>query len=176
MQNTLYNHFPTSDSQTYILSRSVTALGALVIIYTLDAGLRKYLQRRGRIVLNRECLPPPQLPNQWPLGIDWIRKLWRSDSEQHLLAFLCSIADGYEPRNNLCQYLLFGPRAFHVLDPKNLESVLSTEFQDMSLRCTRFSLSWLPRRKLAELRPLSQHHIHNLQTRCQMWELEEQEG
>lgn len=81
------------------------------------------------------CLPPPQLPNQWPLGIDWIRKLWRLDSGQHLLAFLCSVAGGYEPRNNLCQYLPFGPRAFHVLDPKNLEDVLSTSFQGSSLRC-----------------------------------------
>ncbi|KAK5050945.1 hypothetical protein LTR84_003504 [Exophiala bonariae] len=30
----------------------------------------------------------------------------------------------------LSQYLLFGPRAFHILDPDNLESVLSTNFSD----------------------------------------------
>lgn len=93
-------------------------------------------RRQGDFVLGLKhgCLPPPQLPNQWPLGIDWIRKLWRSDSEQHLLAFLCAIADGYEPRNNLFQYLLVGPRAFHVLDPKNLEAVLSTNFQGIPSR------------------------------------------
>ena len=96
-------------------------------------------QTASALLLKYECLPPPQLPNQWPLGIDWIRKLWHSDSEQHLLAFLCSIADGYEPRNNLSQYLLFGPRAFHVLDPKNLEAVLSTDFQGMPLQCTMSS-------------------------------------
>ena len=39
-------------------------------------------------------------------------------------------ADGYEPRNNLSQYLLFGPRAHHVLDPVNVETVLSTKFHD----------------------------------------------
>ena len=61
------------------------------------------------------CLPPPQLPNSWPLGIDWIIKLFHYDGEQHLLSFLCSIADDYEPRNMLSQYLLFGPRAFHIL-------------------------------------------------------------
>ena len=72
------------------------------------------------------CSPPPQLPNQWPLGIDWIRKLWYSDAEQHLLAFLPSISDDYEHRNSLFQYLLVGPRAFHILDLKNLEAVLST--------------------------------------------------
>ena len=102
-------------------------------------------QTASALSLRYECLPPPQLPNQWPLGIDWIKKLWQSDSEQHLLAFLCSIADGYEPRNNLFQHLLFGPRAFHILDPKNLEAVLSIDFQDKSLQCTMsfsHSMSW----------------------------------
>ena len=79
------------------------------------------------------CLQPPQLRNQLPLGIDWVRRLWRSDSEQHLLAFLCSIADGYEPRNMLSQYLMFGPRAYHVLDPTNLETILSSKFEGNSL-------------------------------------------
>lgn len=46
-----------------------------------------------------------------------------------LLAFLCSIAKDYEPRNSLSQYLLFGPRAFHTLHPKNVEAVLSTNFK-----------------------------------------------
>jgi len=76
------------------------------------------------------CLPPPQLPNRWPLGLDWVKALWGSDSEQRLLSFLCSVADGYEPRNNLSQYLLFGPRAYHVLDPRNVETILSTNFSD----------------------------------------------
>lgn len=75
------------------------------------------------------CLPPPHLPNRLPLGIDWIRKIWRADSEQHLLAFFGSIADGYEPRNMISQYLLFGPRAYHILDPTNLEAILSTNFE-----------------------------------------------
>jgi hypothetical protein len=69
------------------------------------------------------------LPKKLPLGIDRIRELWVSNSKGHLLAFLCSLAKDYEPRNNLCQYLLFGPRAFHVLHPTNLEVVLSTNFE-----------------------------------------------
>ena len=75
------------------------------------------------------CQLPPKLPKRWPLGIDRIKELWDSNSKGHLLEFLCSIACHYEPRNNLCQYLLFGPRAFHVLHPKNLEVVLSKRFQ-----------------------------------------------
>ena len=75
------------------------------------------------------CQPLPQLTTRWPLGIDRIRELWTSNSEGHLLAFLCSIAKDYEPGNNLTQYLLFGPRAFHILHPKNVEAILSTNFQ-----------------------------------------------
>jgi hypothetical protein len=75
------------------------------------------------------CEPPPELPKRWPLGIDRIKELWDSNSEGRLLAFLCTVAKDYEPRNMLSQYLLFGPRAFHILHPKNLESVLSTNFK-----------------------------------------------
>jgi len=35
----------------------------------------------------------------------------------------------YEPRNNLSQYLLVGPRAFHILHPRNVEALLSTNFK-----------------------------------------------
>jgi len=87
-------------------------------------------QRETAYGIRHGCLPPPQLPNRWPLGLDWVKALWGSDSKQRLLSFLCSVADGYEPRNNLSQYLLFGPRAYHVLDPQNVETILSTNFSD----------------------------------------------
>jgi len=74
------------------------------------------------------CQPPPELPTRWPLGIDRIKELWSSNSEGRLLAFLCSIAKDYEPRNTLSQYLLVGPRAYHNLNPANVESILSTNF------------------------------------------------
>lgn len=154
MQSVQYIHTRASESVLYVLPLSTTIYISfgLFFAYTSYVLLRKHLENQvsessdllsdnvdrkqtdGALSIRYGCLPPPQLPNKWPLGIDWIRKLWRSDSEQHLLAFLCSIADGYEPRNNLFQYLLVGPRAFHVLDPKNLEAVLSTNFQGMRLR------------------------------------------
>jgi hypothetical protein len=74
------------------------------------------------------CQPLPELPKRWPLGIDRIKELWASNAEDRLLAFLCSIAKDYEPGNNLSQYLLVGPRVFHVLHPKILEAVLSRNF------------------------------------------------
>lgn len=79
------------------------------------------------------CQLPPELPKRLPLGIDRIKELWESNAEGRLLAFLCTVAKDYEPRNNLTQYLLFGPRAFHVLHPRNVEAVLSTNFKGKCL-------------------------------------------
>lgn len=78
---------------------------------------------------------PPELPKRWPLGIDRIRELWQSNADGHLLEFLCSIAKDYDGRNNLCQYLLFGPRAYHILHPANVESLLSANFHDYGFGC-----------------------------------------
>lgn len=57
------------------------------------------------------------------------RNLWQTNAEGRLLAYLCKVAENYEPQNNLTQYLLFGPRAFHVLHPSNVVAVLSTNFK-----------------------------------------------
>lgn len=71
----------------------------------------------------------PELTKRWPLGIDRIKQLWDSNADGRLLAFLCSVAKDYEPRNNLSQHLLIGPRAYHVLHPQNVEALLSTNFK-----------------------------------------------
>ncbi|KAG2010662.1 hypothetical protein GB937_007628, partial [Aspergillus fischeri] len=76
------------------------------------------------------CELPPELTKKWPLGLDRIKELWTSNAEGHLLAFLCSVAEKYEPGNSITQYFLFGPRAFHILQPENVEAILSTNFKD----------------------------------------------
>lgn len=75
------------------------------------------------------CELPPELTKKWPLGLDRIKELWTSNAEGRLLAFLCSIAEEYEPGNSITQYFLLGPRAFHVLLPENVEAILSTNFK-----------------------------------------------
>ncbi|OKL56426.1 hypothetical protein UA08_08098 [Talaromyces atroroseus] len=107
------------------------ALALALAIHLIRRLIQIYLeyQRDSAFGKRHGCNPPPELPKKWPLGIDRIKELWDSNTEGRLLAFLCGIAKDYDPRNNLTQYLLFGPRAFHVLHPKNLESVLSTNFQ-----------------------------------------------
>ncbi|EEP76094.1 hypothetical protein UREG_00942 [Uncinocarpus reesii 1704] len=83
------------------------------------------------------CQLPPELTKRLPFGIDRIKDLWETDSKGKLLAYLCDVAEQYEPGNNLTQYLLVGPRAFHVLHPANLEAVLSTNFSDYGFGARR---------------------------------------
>ena len=75
------------------------------------------------------CQPPPELTKRWPLGIDRIKQIWDTNSDGRLLAFLCAVAEEYEPFITISQYLLIGPRAYHVLHPENVEAVLSTNFK-----------------------------------------------
>ncbi|KAK0750308.1 cytochrome P450 [Schizothecium vesticola] len=120
-------------------SRSPVLLlvAGFVLACLLWRGVRAWWEYRADTAFGRKhgCELPPALPTRWPLGIDRIKELWDSNADGRLLAFLCSIAKDYEPGNNLCQYLLVGPRAFHVLHPKNLEVVLSTKSEDYGFGC-----------------------------------------
>ena len=56
--------------------------------------------------------------------------MFKEDAQGHLLQFFSSVADEYEPRNMVSQMFLFGPRTHHVIDPVNVEAILSTNFHD----------------------------------------------
>ena len=86
---------------------SKSSIYLAVILYLTFVGFRwarSFLsewQLDKAIGIRNGCLPQPQLPNQWPLGLDWVRKLWHSDSQQHPLAFLCNIV------RNILLFLFF---------------------------------------------------------------------
>ncbi|KXX74791.1 Cytochrome P450 52A13 [Madurella mycetomatis] len=117
----------------------ILVLGTVIftIAHLLYGAVKRVLEYRVDTVYGRRhgCELPPELPKRWPLGIDRIKELWDSNAEGRLLSFLCSVAKDYEPGNNLCQYLLIGPRAYHVLHPKNVEALLSTNFHDYGFGC-----------------------------------------
>lgn len=98
-----------------------------------DANLTTFPQADADLSEKNGCQLPPELPKRWPLGLDRLKQLWDSNAEGRLLAFLCTVAENYEPRNNLYQFLLVGPRAFHILHPSNVQTLLSTNFKGMAL-------------------------------------------
>ncbi|KAF1991541.1 cytochrome P450 [Aulographum hederae CBS 113979] len=103
-----------------------------IVAYTIFAVLKKSRERSADLAYGRQfgCEYPPELPKRWPLGIDRIKQIWEANADGRLLAFFCEVAKDYEPRNNLSQYLLVGPRAFHVMHPLNVEAILTTNFKD----------------------------------------------
>ncbi|KAL8819107.1 MAG: hypothetical protein Q9191_007804 [Dirinaria sp. TL-2023a] len=117
----------------------IKLLGILLVAQNAWILAKRYFENRRDTEIGKRygCQPPPQLPNRWPLGIDRLKELWHWNSEGHLLAYLCGLADGYEPRNNLFQFMLFGPRVYHTLDPKNVETVLSTDFEKFGFGARR---------------------------------------
>ncbi|KAK3297985.1 cytochrome P450 [Chaetomium fimeti] len=118
--------------QAFLLGVVGLAVARLVrIVY------RSVKEYRNDTIFGRQhgCQLPPELTKRWPLGIDRIKELWESNADGRLLAFLCFIAKDYEPGNNLCQYLLIGPRAYHILHPANVETLLSTNFKDYGFGC-----------------------------------------
>ncbi|KAG8166766.1 hypothetical protein KVR01_002455 [Diaporthe batatas] len=112
----------------------VMAFAVARLVHTFIHRLRDY-QADLALALKHGCEMPPELTKKWPLGIDRIKQLWETNADGHLLAFLCSIAKDYDGRNNLCQYLLFGPRAYHILHPANVATLLSTNFRDYGFGC-----------------------------------------
>ncbi|CAG8957827.1 hypothetical protein HYFRA_00000167 [Hymenoscyphus fraxineus] len=90
---------------------SVTWLFVAIVAYGIFRLTDSYLEYR----------PPPSLVKRWPLGIEWLRKIWLFNGEGRLLDFFVSVAKKYEPINNVSQHLLFGPRAFHVMCPANVD-------------------------------------------------------
>jgi cytochrome P450 len=107
-----------------------TLIVGLCRVCYLSLSRFKDYRNDSAVALQHGCQLPPELPKKWPLGIDRILDLWKTNAEGRLLAYLCKVAEDYEPGNNLTQYLLFGPRAFHLLHPSNVEAVLSTNFKD----------------------------------------------
>ncbi|KAH7040026.1 cytochrome P450 [Microdochium trichocladiopsis] len=116
----------------------VTALCTGILLISLSqalaflANLRR--TRKSDARLNREhgCQLPRELEKKWPLGIDRLKQIWDANSDGRLLKFFCDIARDFEPLNNSYQFFLVGPRTFHILDPRNVSTILSSNFTDYS--------------------------------------------
>ncbi|KAG7285517.1 hypothetical protein NEMBOFW57_010146 [Staphylotrichum longicolle] len=124
-------------SRNSSLRTAILVAVSLIVARLLYVVLKNAWEYQADTIYGRRhgCKLPPALTKRWPLGIDRIKELWESNADGRLLAFLCSIAKDYEPGNNLCQYLLVGPRAYHILHPTNLETLLSTNFKDYGFGC-----------------------------------------
>lgn len=77
------------------------------------------------------------LPYKWPFAIDVLKRQYDALPSQRLLAFQSQFFDKMGPNMKL---MLFGQAGYMTTDPKNVEAVLSSCFEDFGLGSRREGL------------------------------------
>ncbi|KAF2096846.1 cytochrome P450 [Rhizodiscina lignyota] len=84
------------------------------------------------------CLPmETKLPYKWPFALDILKRQYDVLPSQRLLAFQSRYFDRIGPNMKV---MLFGQVGYMTTDPKNIESILSTHFEDWGLGSRRGGL------------------------------------
>lgn len=76
------------------------------------------------------------LPYRWPFALDVLKKQYDALPSQRLLTFQSQYFDEIGPNMRLG---LFGQDGYMTIDPKNIETILSTHFEGMYFTCL---ISW----------------------------------
>ena len=69
------------------------------------------------------------MPNAWPLGLNHLFRAFRLASKGRILALFVEIVDEMEV--STFEQRLLGSRGINTVDPKNIEAILSSQFQGM---------------------------------------------
>lgn len=72
----------------------------------------------------------PILPYRWPLALDLLWKQWQALPSQRLLKFQSQFFDRVGPN---MRFSLFGAAGYVTIDPKNVEAILSSRFENFEL-------------------------------------------
>lgn len=103
-----------------------TCIYILYLIYRKqrhDGRIRQLAAQHG-------CKSPPRLVNQRPLGIDRLEQIFRADAESRLMELFLF---HFRLWGTTLQQKFLGTLAFGTIEPRNLETILSTKFEDWSL-------------------------------------------
>lgn len=88
------------------------------------------LQGRARNAALHGCRPPPRLLNQRPLGLDRLEQIFRANNESRLMELFLF---HFRLWGTTLEQVFLGTQAFGTIEPRNLEAILSTNFQDWSM-------------------------------------------
>ncbi|KAH8691155.1 cytochrome P450 [Talaromyces proteolyticus] len=111
---------------------------ALALILVLRALYNHLYHRFNARRLN--CATPHTKVNKWPLGIDHIRRLNDADKRDLICdEFLAMYA---EEGVASFQHWLFGKRNLFTAEPRNVQAVLATQFNDFEIPISRQNNFW----------------------------------
>jgi cytochrome P450 len=123
----------------WLLGLGEAGLSRRLVLVTLAISLLTYLYIRRRLQFQADqafgvkhgCMPMEVvLPYKWPFALDILKRQYDALPSQRLLAFQSQFFDKYGANIRLN---LFGGEGYMTTDPKNIEAMLSTHFEDWCL-------------------------------------------
>ncbi|KAI0156471.1 cytochrome P450 [Xylariaceae sp. FL1272] len=129
-----YNACENSTKGIIVLFASARALyffsGVVILYYYIHNKTRSRKKIEAAIAAQNDCKPVlPFLPYKWPLALDLVKK-------QYDIFFSDHTFEGLTPFLDLAdtgRIHLFGATGYFTTDPANIESILSSRFEDYSL-------------------------------------------
>lgn len=83
-------------------------------------------------IRKHNCQPLKTLPYKWPLALDLLYEAYRQAMEGRILRFFSILVGSMPPT---FEQKLLGLSGIDTVDPKNIEAVLSTQFNGASTAC-----------------------------------------
>jgi len=110
----------------------VLYVGVAVLLLTAKA-VSSWLQSRSHAQNAKAmgCQPAPKQKYKLPLGLDFVVRLVAWDNDHQLPTFLCNVFK--EIGVNTYEQNFLGAKSYVTNDPKNVQAVLATQFQDFEL-------------------------------------------
>jgi len=99
-------------------------------IYQIIVNVKRNNQLENELVSRHHCKDPVRLYYKWPLALDLLVEAFKADQAGAILGFFLSIVERTGPT---FEQILLGSRGIDTADPKNLEAVLSTQFEEFGL-------------------------------------------
>lgn len=108
--------------------------GCLIIAYISYRVLSSLLasRRHAQNAKRLGCKPPPRRPHKLPFGVDLVLRIMKADREKRLPdMFLDLHAELGQPSTFVHQF--FGQDDLITMDPKNIQAILATQFNEFDL-------------------------------------------
>ena len=99
-------------------------------IYQIIVNAQRNKRLEAELISKHNCKDPVRLYYKWPLAIDLMVEAFKADQAGAIMAFFLSII---ERTGTTFEQILLGSRGIDTIDPKNLEAVLSTQFDEFGL-------------------------------------------
>ncbi|KAK5046114.1 hypothetical protein LTR84_008571 [Exophiala bonariae] len=116
--------------------QALSGLAVVTIIYLL---LSTFLENRhhARRAMEMGCLPPHQRHQKYPFGLDLLMPIVKADQERVLPDYFMDLYLHELGQRNTWQQDILGLNSVWTVDPKNIQTILATKFQDYDLGSLR---------------------------------------